>query len=549
MPSPHALSRCLLTTALAAALATPLIGCNQAPSATGKADEAGNVAMSEAQMAEHIAATLQACSYDGSSERIDPNRIGGPAPANCRDMVDRIMTYTGLPPNFEVLEAPVANAVAVIMLDDHKVPERVIAFNPDFIDAVRQQTDQSRWAPMSIMAHEIGHHLSGHTITASGSRPAIELEADKFSGYVLYKMGAPLAAATTAIKTFGSDTDQPTHPSKRRRVAAITQGWQAACRQAGGNCDSGAAATPNTGPDKTPAVSTASLPTPSDTTIPFKYGRFVVDETGKLDRDTLGALAQKMQALARKQGLELVLLVVNDLHGMSAQDYAWAMMRQLRIGKLDLGNGGVFVVAPEQGQAAVAFAPGVAKQLQFGTPAQQFTDWIAESWQPYCKDEDGCGVFTKSLVGIVESQLHFVDDVSWQIRFHSIEDIIAYTNERRAERRKGRDWDDSDMTIGSLVRFSGTVTDLDPEPELLKVNERIVKDGSWRAIVVKADEDGREVTLYMQPQTPGVMPSGPLQVGQHYTFTGELQTPGQFTTDKGVIQGNPGLWMFSYDAL
>ncbi|MGV8932535.1 MAG: hypothetical protein ACOH1R_10565 [Luteimonas sp.] len=69
------------------------------------------------------------------------------------------------------------------------------------------------------MAHEIGHHLSGHTITEGHSRPEIELEADKFSGYVLYKMGAPLADSTQAIMAMGSPTEQPTHPARDRRGA------------------------------------------------------------------------------------------------------------------------------------------------------------------------------------------------------------------------------------------------------------------------------------------------------------------------------------------
>lgn len=39
--------------------------------------------------------------------------------------------------------------------------------------------DFSQW---SIHAHEIGHHLSGHTLTSGGDRHQQELEADEFSG-------------------------------------------------------------------------------------------------------------------------------------------------------------------------------------------------------------------------------------------------------------------------------------------------------------------------------------------------------------------------------
>lgn len=69
---------------------------------------------------------------------------------------------------------------------------------------------------MSILAHEIGHHLLGHTISIGSSNPQDELEADKFSGFVLYKMGASLNDAVQAIQLLGSDTDSKTHPSKQK---------------------------------------------------------------------------------------------------------------------------------------------------------------------------------------------------------------------------------------------------------------------------------------------------------------------------------------------
>jgi len=531
-------------------LALSLAACTQSD-APKTPDEVAK-AEHQKRVADEIAMTLQACSYEGEQLRVDPARLDGKAPANCDQMVDRIMDYTGLPKNFVVTAGPVPNALAVIMLDKQRVPQRVIAFNPEFISNVTSATGGDAWAPISIMAHEIGHHLSGHTITAGGSRPGIELEADKFSGYVLYKMGAPLADSTKAILAMGSPTEQPTHPARDRRAAAITQGWQEACRQSGAaDCTSGSgtASAPGSTPPP-PQLAKVSLPAPAPNAIPFKYGRFVVDETGKLDAGKLGELDKKLYDLASTQGLELALLVVNDLHGMTAEEYAWAMMRQLRIGKLDLGNGGVFVLAPNQHAAGVALAPGVAKQLEFHQTAKQLQDWLDFAWTPdRCMGADGCGSATDLLMTTMDRAMKWAGEVKWEIRFQNIEDVIAYSNERRAERKQGRKWDDKlDQTLGSLARFTGTVTELDPKPEFNKVNEATIKDGRWRAVLVKTDQD-REVTLYMQPQTPGVMPSGPLQVGKQYTFTGELKTTGQFTTDQGVLQGNPGLWLFSYDAL
>ncbi|MBP6796859.1 MAG: TPM domain-containing protein [Luteimonas sp.] len=503
---------------------------------------------------EAIASTLQACSYDGNPLRVQPDQLHGEAPADCRSMVDRIMAFTGLPANFVVTAGPVENAVAVIMLDNERIPQRVIAFNPDFIGATGRATGGDGWAAVSIMAHEIGHHLSGHTIVPGGSRPRVELEADKFSGFVLQKMGASLDDATKAILTFGSDHDQPTHPAKDKRAAAISQGWEEACRQSDGvGCGDGRGS--QRSPDAVTAppaqVARVALPAPSAQAIPFKYGRFVVDETGKLDPARLQALAADLRALTDAQGIELALLVVNDLHGMSAEDYAWAMLRQLRVGKLDLGNGGVFVVAPNQGTSGVALAPGVARQLEFSQPVRQFDGWIREFWQRYCNDADGCASSSGGLLNVVESQVRALrsSGLAFKVRFESIQDILDYTNARQAERRQGRQWDDKlDQTIGSLVRFSGTVSELDPKPEFLRVNEATIKDGRWRAVLVKTD-DGKETTLYMQPRTEQLMPGGTLRVGQRYTFTGQLKSSGQFHTDEGVRQGNVELWLFSYDPL
>ena len=536
-----------------AALALALAGCGDGGT-PADAQSRPDREWTDAERVEAIASTLQACSYDGNPLRVQPDQLHGEAPADCRSMVDRIMAFTGLPANFVVTAGPVENAVAVIMLDNERIPQRVIAFNPDFIGATGRATGGDGWAAVSIMAHEIGHHLSGHTIVPGGSRPRVELEADKFSGFVLQKMGASLDDATKAILTFGSDHDQPTHPAKDKRAAAISQGWEEACRQSDGvGCGDGRGS--QRSPDAVTAppaqVARVALPAPSAQAIPFKYGRFVVDETGKLDPARLQALAADLRALTDAQGIELALLVVNDLHGMSAEDYAWAMLRQLRVGKLDLGNGGVFVVAPNQGTSGVAFAPGVAKELEFSQPVRQFDGWIREFWQRYCNDADGCASSSGGLLNVVESQVRALrsSGLAFKVRFESIQDILDYTNARQAERRQGRQWDDKlDQTIGSLVRFSGTVSELDPKPEFLRVNEATIKDGRWRAVLVKTD-DGKETTLYMQPRTEQLMPGGTLRAGQRYTFTGQLKSSGQFHTDEGVRQGNVELWLFSYDPL
>jgi len=224
------------------------------------------------------------------------------------------------------------------------------------------------------------------------------------------------------------------------------------------------------------------------------------------------------------------------------------MMRQLRIGKLDLGNGGVIVIAPSQSKSGAAFAPGVAKALESFDEEKLFDIYLKNGgWQRGCLGPDGCSGFTGGLLGVVDSQLRSLN-TKWKIRFDSIEQAIEASKQGLAQRRAGRKWEDIDTGTGSLVRFTGTVTDTAPKPEPMRVNERIIKDGKWRAILVKTAE-GQEVTLYMQPRTASVMPSGELKRGAQYTFVGQLNSAGQFHTDQGVVQINPNLWLFSYESL
>jgi hypothetical protein len=136
--------------------------------------------------------------------------------------VRRVMKHTGLPANFELRAADIANAEARTLGST-----RYILYNQLFMHRVKQQTNTD-WAAISILAHEIGHHLSGHTLDGQGSRPPKELEADKFSGFVLSKMGASLEQSLAAMKAIASDYGSSTHPPKSARLAAITNGWQAA---------------------------------------------------------------------------------------------------------------------------------------------------------------------------------------------------------------------------------------------------------------------------------------------------------------------------------
>ncbi|RYZ24266.1 MAG: membrane-binding protein [Chitinophagaceae bacterium] len=133
--------------------------------------------------------------------------------------VQEIMNTVGLKPNFKVQAARIDNAAAVVYGG-----QRYILYNPSFIDQLVGRTG-NKWAAVSVLAHEIGHHLDGHTVTSAGSQPELELEADEFSGLVLHRMGASLADAQAAMRTIAADAATRTHPGRSDRLTAIARGW------------------------------------------------------------------------------------------------------------------------------------------------------------------------------------------------------------------------------------------------------------------------------------------------------------------------------------
>jgi hypothetical protein len=138
------------------------------------------------------------------------------------NQINSILKYSGLSSNFKIFGADIDNAIAIVINN-----QRYILYDPKLLSYTDQQSGDY-WSSMSILAHEIGHHLSGHTITNKGSNPNDELEADKFSGFVLYKLGASLSQSLAAMQTFGTTYETTTHPAKSRRLIAIEKGWNEA---------------------------------------------------------------------------------------------------------------------------------------------------------------------------------------------------------------------------------------------------------------------------------------------------------------------------------
>jgi hypothetical protein len=116
-------------------------------------------------------------------------------------------------------ENGINNAYATIIRN-----RRYIVYDNDFLENLDSYAG-TKWASISVLAHEMGHHYRNHIVDPSGSTPPKEIEADYFSGYVMAKMGASLAEAKAAMDQIASPRGSSSHPAKADRLSAIERGW------------------------------------------------------------------------------------------------------------------------------------------------------------------------------------------------------------------------------------------------------------------------------------------------------------------------------------
>ena len=161
------------------------------------------------------------CNYTGG--KVGPQVVCAPnTPSNghAERVVDRILKPIGLMRNFKVIECSnTDNCFATVLKG-----QRFIVYDAAFMQQIEEETETD-WSAISIMAHEIGHHLQGHTIDGRGGQPQKEIEADKFSGFVLHQLGASLDESMIAVKALGDEHATSTHPAKPARLEAIRKGW------------------------------------------------------------------------------------------------------------------------------------------------------------------------------------------------------------------------------------------------------------------------------------------------------------------------------------
>ncbi len=144
--------------------------------------------------------------------------------AEAEEVVNWILSPIGLPANFLLVPCPnIKNALA-----SFNDGIRYIIYDHNFMS--RLDSSITDWASTSVLAHEIGHHLCGHSLKKSANNAEQrekELEADEFSGFVLSKLGASLDQATATISALEAEvaSSNSSHPDRSERISSIEKGY------------------------------------------------------------------------------------------------------------------------------------------------------------------------------------------------------------------------------------------------------------------------------------------------------------------------------------
>ena len=506
-----------------------------------------NPAIAGNQKQTNAESQFHACTYDGSPIVLNGLNRMARGDEFSRKVISEILRFSGLPQNFDiVISSEVPNAVAVT--DTNSVNNnRFLVCNERFIQDVSQAANQSNWAPVSILVHEMAHHLSGHTLLAGGSTPSFELEADKLSGFILYKMGAKLNDSLKAANALAADTRSLATPGRNERLKAISEGWELACKQQSKNCTGNEIAgaplsTPLppsaplaikqkltsfvekisssirskknvSQPTATPGPATVLtsesqvdvLPVPDPEAIPVKFGKFVIDELGILDKATRAAFEKRMFEVAAQYQIECVTIVTHNLHGMTTDDYAAAMLRQLRVGKLDLGTGAVFVVAPKEKQAGIAAGSLVSLELAEKLETEKnklksFLEFSLPLCTGTCQPENTAMLFDPAN--------HLTDNMARfnSMKLYSSPDDLPDATSAAADKKNI-----------ALTRIEGQMVTKAPENEGGKSADSIPLPKSADSGIRIQTQEGKNIQVYIPKGLEQIMPT-PIQEGHSYAL-------------------------------
>ncbi len=118
-----------------------------------------------------------------------------------------------------------------------------ILYNPEFLNKVKRLNfsenslpgaDDKDWETLTIIAHELGHHINNHLINPLPDARGrdMELEADQTAGFIIYLMGGTLSQAQSVYYNSNiSEEGSYLYPPRKQRLESIAKGWNDAAKK------------------------------------------------------------------------------------------------------------------------------------------------------------------------------------------------------------------------------------------------------------------------------------------------------------------------------
>jgi len=166
------------------------------------------------------------CTFSGVKSEGDID-IGEPS-QDVEEVITSILQIIGIPKGFSVQTGDVQGIIAV-QHDDR----RYIIYDEAYLNEIRRGSN-GYWVERAVFAHMIAHHISNHGLKIEPGRSLTELEADKFVGMTLQKMGASSTEVIEALNMVRNILAEDYYPEIISRISATESGWN----QSGGTMNS-----------------------------------------------------------------------------------------------------------------------------------------------------------------------------------------------------------------------------------------------------------------------------------------------------------------------
>ncbi|PHN04347.1 FISUMP domain-containing protein [Flavilitoribacter nigricans] len=137
-----------------------------------------------------------------------------------RNLIDTIIDIENSLANVLLVEDNVDRILAI-----SKNGQKIIAYDKDFLASIKDLSKTDFWNKVWMITHQIGHLVSLDTSCVSCNEKLSEINADFFSGQMLYKLGLRQNQLSIINPTYISESELL---SKQKRLTAIYTGFNSA---------------------------------------------------------------------------------------------------------------------------------------------------------------------------------------------------------------------------------------------------------------------------------------------------------------------------------